>query len=258
MSTARPAKPKTRLLAALAGVGALLALGLAGVGGSPHRDPLWPPRARVASPLFDPARAHALLDDPMRDGWQLPDRIAAALELAPGATVADLGAGSGYLLPHLSRAVGPTGTVLAEEIQPEYLPALRKHAERLGNVRVVLGTADDPRLPEGSVDCFTLLTVYHEVERPVPFLKALRRAARPGARLAIVDFDAGRDGYPPAPPGHEIAERDVLIEARAAGWELERRHELFTSQFFLVFKMKDERREMREERPGALAWQVGG
>jgi predicted methyltransferase len=194
------------------------------------------PRPRPVAPLFDPSQAHSLLEDPKRDRWQQPDRIVRALRLKPGDAVADIGAGSGYLLSYLSKSVGPTGTVYAEEIQEEYLPDLERRAEALRNVRVVLGTAGDPKLPSRSVDCFVLLTVYHEVQQPVSFLHTLQAAARPGARLAIIDFDASRKGDPPAPAGHELPEGDVLVEARAAGWELAERHEFISSQFFLVFR----------------------
>lgn len=196
-------------------------------------------RQREASPLFDPALAPALLDDPGRDRWQQPERIVQALRIPPGAVVADVGAGSGYLLPYLSRAVGPKGTVYAEEIQADFLPDLRRRAKALGNVKVVLGTADDPRLPRDGIDLFILLTVYHEVQQPITFLRRLRDFARPGARLAIIDFDARRNGTPPAPAGHELPEADVLAEARAAGWELAERHEFLSSQFFLVFQLPD-------------------
>lgn len=192
--------------------------------------------ARGAAPLFDPAQAHSLLEGPERDRWQQPDRLVAALGLRPGQIAADIGSGSGYLLPYLSRAVGPSGVVYAEEIQEAFLPDLRRRARALGNVRVLLGTAADPKLPPTSVDCFVLLTVYHEVERPVPFLRTLRRAARREAQLAILDFDADRHGYPPAPVGHEVSERAVLAEAAAAGWKPDRRFEFISSQFFLVFR----------------------
>jgi predicted methyltransferase len=195
-------------------------------------------RQRAVSPLFDPSQAQTLLEAPDRDAWQKPDEIVAALNLQPGETVADIGAGSGYLISRLSRAVGASGTVYAQEIQKEFLPALQRRAKPLGNVRVILGTADDPRLPERSVDCFVLLTVYHEVQKPVEFLRTLHRFARPGARLAIIDFDAARRGSPPAPTGNDVPEVDVLAEARAAGWELSARHPFLSSQFFLVFRQK--------------------
>jgi ubiquinone/menaquinone biosynthesis C-methylase UbiE len=201
-------------------------------------DPPTPlPRARLVPPLFDPSLAHTRLEGPARDRWQKPAQLVAALKLQEGDSVADVGAGSGYLLRHLSRAVGPRGVVYAEEIQGEYLPELRRRAKQLGNVRVVLGTPTDPRLPEGGIDRFVLLTVYHEVGQPVAFLRSLRRAARPDAQLAIIDFDRARKGDPPAPENHELPEQDVIDEARQAGWTLDRRYEFLGSQFFLVFRL---------------------
>ncbi len=194
-----------------------------------------PLRERIVSPLFDPAKAHSLLEGPDRDRWQRPKELVAALNLRKGERVADIGAGSGYLTPHLSRAVGPKGTVFAEEVQGEYLPALRRLAAKHTNVRVIFGAEADPKLPPHIVDCFVMLTVYHEVRSPVTFLKALKRASAPGARLVIIDFDAARRGEPPAPIGHELPEADVIAEAAAAGWTLRERHEVVSSQFFLVF-----------------------
>jgi predicted methyltransferase len=191
---------------------------------------------RAVSPLFDPSLAAQLLDDPKRAAWQQPGRIVQALKLHPGDVVADVGAGSGYLMPYLSCAVGPEGGVYAEEIQPEYLPTLRRRAQAHKNVQVVLGTAANPRLPRGGIDCFVLLTVYHEVENPVAFLRTLRACARRGTRLAIIDFDADRKGTPPAPDGHEIAEATVIAEAKKAGWIVSERHDFISSQFFLVFR----------------------
>lgn len=148
-----------------------------------------PPRLlREPAPLFPPWEARALLEAPSRDAWQQPTRIVASLGLRAGDTVADVGAGSGYLEPYLSAAVGPLGRVYAEEIQPEFLPSLRERARRFSNVRPVLGRADDPLLPTGGIDLFVLLTVYHEIQQPVAFLQTLRRAARPRARLAVIDF----------------------------------------------------------------------
>ena len=190
---------------------------------------------RTASPLFNPQLASELLDDPKRDAWQKPQQIVRALHLKLGDVVADIGAGSGYMLPSLSRAVGPSGLVFAEEIQEDYFTGLRRHAGVLKNVRVVKGTTSDPKLPQ-KVDCFVLLTTYHEVENPVTFLKILKRYAKPGAHLAIIDFDASRKGTPPAPQGHEIADVVVIAEAKAAGWKLLHQHQFLSSQFFLVFQ----------------------
>jgi len=201
-----------------------------------HKTVSSPLSERPVAPLFSPALAPSLLETPARDRWQKPAQIVRALQLRPGGVVADIGSGSGYLLPYLSRAVGPKGIVYAEEIQEDFLPALQRRAAALGNVRVVQGLPDDPRLPAGTLDCFVLLTVYHEVQQPVAFLRKLRSLSRADTRLAILDFDARRKGDPPAPQGHELPEATVIAEARQAGWELCARHEFLSSQFFLVFR----------------------
>ena len=219
-------------------------MGLAGL--SPTRrntdiptHPL-PVPPRTPSPLFDPAMADALLESADRHRWQKPADIVRALGIRPGMAVADIGAGSGYLLPQLSNAVRPTGRVYAEEIQAPFLAKLRSRAARHKNVTVVRGTPTDPKLPLRRIDRFVLLTVYHEVQNPVAFLKTIQRYAAPKARLAVIDFDAGRGGDPPAPPGHELPESAVISEARAAGWTLVEKHEFLSSQFVLIFKQTDE------------------
>jgi predicted methyltransferase len=201
---------------------------------SGHLSQTW----RAPSPLFDPALADSLLESPDRAAWQKPRQIIDALGIRKGMTVADVGAGSGFLLPALSRAVGPSGKVYAQEIQDAFVSRLRRRAKTLHNVQVVRGTADDPRLP-AAIDRLVLLTVYHEVQNPVAFLKKLKRCAGPESTLAIIDFDAARRGNPPAPPGHEMAESAVLAEAESAGWRLVRKHEFLSSQFFLIFAREE-------------------
>lgn len=190
---------------------------------------------RPVAPLFSPGDCHKL-EGPERDLWQHPTRIVEALEIQPGQTVADIGSGTGYLIPHLSRAVGSRGRVIAEEIQREFLSPLESRARALGNVSVVLGTPDDPRLPRSAVDHIVLLTVYHEVAARERFLAALRRAARPGAQLAIIDFPPSDAPGHPSPPPHQLAEEHVLREASAAGWKLDRRETFLAFQYFLIFR----------------------
>lgn len=215
-----------------------VAIAIVLLAGCRHQAPeVEQPRARPVAPLFDPADAHSKLEGPERDKWQKPKEIVKALGLKHGDKVADIGAGSGYLLPYLSHTVGEGGQVYAEEIQEAYLPDLRRHAGNLRNVEVILGTAEDPKLRQ-TMDEFVLLTVYHEVQQPVEFLKALRKYAKPAARLAIIDFDAKRKGEFPAPDGHEVAETDVIAEAKAAGWKLQTKYEFLGSQFFLIFKLE--------------------
>ena len=192
---------------------------------------------RNVAPLFSPTLAHELLDDPERVKWEKPSELVRELRLNNGAVVADIGTGSGFLLPYLSKSVGKNGHVYGEEIQDEYMPQLSSIARKLSNVSVISGSPEDPKLPT-KVDAFVLLTVYHEVDHPVEFLSTLRRYAKPDAQLAIIDFDKTRKGTPKAPEGHEVSEKAVIAEADAAGWKLYRRVNLISSQFYLIFKQK--------------------
>ncbi len=126
--------------------------------------------------------------DPSRDLREKPRELVASLAIAPGATVADVGTGPGYMLPFLSEAVGPQGRVLAEDIYPDFLEAARRRAEaaHLGNVTLTLGTETDPKLPAHSMDLVFLLDVYHHLNYPGSMLAHLGESLKDGGRLAIV------------------------------------------------------------------------
>ena len=127
------------------------------------------------------------------------DRVARGMGIAPGETVADIGAGSGYYVVRLSPRVGPGGKVLAEDVTPAYLASLERRVKGLGNVTVVRGEAHDPRLPPASVDAAILVHMYHEIAQPFGLLYNLAPAMRPGGRVGIVDADdiPSRHGTPP-------------------------------------------------------------
>ena len=124
------------------------------------------------------------------------------LAIRPGMAVADIGAGSGYYTARLSRSVGATGHVYAEDIIPDYLANLQRRVttEGLGNVTVALGAAHDPRLPPASVDVALLVHMYHEIDQPYGLLVNLLPALRPGGRVAILDAKRPtlQHGTPPA------------------------------------------------------------
>ncbi len=216
------------------GGGLAMAVALAAV--RPPRLAPDPPQPRVAAPLFESLGQAETLDGPERDRWQQPARLVRHLGLRQGDRVLDFGAGTGYLLPYLSRAVGPRGEVIALEIQDSLIPTLTELCNRLGNARPHLALPDDPRLPPASIDCVVMLTVYHEVRDPLPVLRQLRSVVRPGGRLAIIDFDPDRTGDYPPPLGHSVKAADVLSETWAAGWRRTDAHEFLGSQFFFEFQ----------------------
>jgi len=144
------------------------------------------PRRPVAE-IVSPSRS----DEQHRDALNEASEIARLLELKPGMTVGDIGAGSGYHTVRLSKLVGPTGSVIAEDVTKDYLVELARRTQRqkLTNVKFALGDAHDPRLPASSLDAAILVHMYHEIAQPFAFLYNLVPALKRGARVGIVDLE---------------------------------------------------------------------
>jgi predicted methyltransferase len=190
--------------------------------------------------LFEPNDL-GLLDAPDRDQWQKPELIMDALGIADGSVVADLGAGGAWFTLHIARRVGPNGVVYAEDIQPAMLQVIgqRMQVENLLNVRPVLGTPSDPRLPKG-LDAALIVDSYHEMDdsanptQVVTLLRNIARSLKPQGRLGIVDFKPGGGGPGPA-PDQRVDPESVIKAAKAAGLELISREEIPPFLFLLVF-----------------------
>src|SRR5438045_724185 len=69
-----------------------------------------------------------VLDDPKRDGWQKPHEVIQALRLAPDATIADIGAGTGYFTVRFARML-PKAKVYAADVEPEMVQHLAARAK---------------------------------------------------------------------------------------------------------------------------------
>src|SRR5918993_814559 len=124
-----------------------------------------------------------------RDTWQKVDEIFAAMQVKPGAVVADIGAGDGFFTTRLSKAVGAEGRVHAVDVAADALGRLRKRVadDGLANVTVVEGAVDDPRLAEGSLDAILIVNAYHEMNQHQLMLAKMKAALKPGGRLVIVE-----------------------------------------------------------------------
>ena len=137
-----------------------------------------------------------------RDRRNEASEVMARAGIAPGMTVADIGAGEGYYTIRLAQKVGDDGRVLAEDIVPEVRDALadRVTREHLQNVSVRLGAPADPRLPDASFDRVFMIHMYHEIEQPYEFLWRLRPSLRPDGLVIVVDADrqTQQHGTPPA------------------------------------------------------------
>jgi ubiquinone/menaquinone biosynthesis C-methylase UbiE len=177
-----------------------------------------------------------VFDDPARDDWQKPHEVIEALALKPDATVADIGAGTGYFAARLANML-PTGLVYAVDIEPDMVQYLTTRAtrEHLTNLRAVTAAADDPRLP-AKVDLILLVDTYHHIEQRERYFGQLRTTLKTGGRLAIIDF---RLDSPEGPPkSARIAPETIKQELAKAGYELQTEHAFLQRQYFLVFALR--------------------
>jgi ubiquinone/menaquinone biosynthesis C-methylase UbiE len=178
----------------------------------------------------------SIFEYPDRDKKLQINRVMDLLGVTAGKNVADIGAGSGWFTVRAAQRVGPTGAVLAEDINPLAIESIGKRAlkEDLSNVRTVLGSPDDPRLPTGSVDAVLMLKVYHEIAHPQVFLKALKPALREGAKVGIID----RNGNG---ANHGLDHDVVVKEMDEAGFKLVGTYDFTKADgqdYFLIFQVR--------------------
>jgi len=161
------------------------------------------------------------LERPEREREERTARLLEMLQVEPGSVVADIGAGSGYFTRRLAGLVGDDGRVLATDIQPEMLEILRQGliAEGIENVEPILGRVDDAGLAPASVDLILLVDVYHEFDHPWEMARSMRRALRPGGRVALVEYRAN-DPVVPIKPLHTMTAEQSRLEFEAAGFRL--------------------------------------
>ena len=192
----------------------------------------FPSPQRPVAQIVSPSRSA----EEHRDSLNESSEIARLLELKPGMTVGDIGAGSGYHTVRLSPLVGPTGSVVAEDVTRDYLIELARRTKRLGltNVKFALGEPHDPRLPTSSLEAAILVHMYHEISRPYAFLYNLAPEMKPGARVGIVDLER-----PTSEHGTPIAL--LRCELSAVGYREIATHQLAGDGGYLaVFSPPDE------------------
>ncbi len=176
------------------------------------------------------------LDRPERVEEEAPDRALDALNLAPGATVADVGAGSGYMSVKMAERVGASGKVYANDIQPEMLTLLRRRLDRekITNIELVLGTVDDPKLPANAIDLILMVDVYHEFQAPQIMLRRMRESLKPGGRLVLLEYRK-EDPSIPIRPDHKMSVAEAKLELEAEGFTLSNVDERLPRQHILIF-----------------------
>lgn len=195
-----------------------------------------PVSGRVLAPTMGVEGA-AWLDRPEREREEAPSKAIAALGLRAGQVVADVGAGSGYYTVRLAKAVGATGRVVATDLQPGMLDILRAKVarERLANVEVVQGRADDPVLPEKTFDLVLMVDVYHELAAPQIFVRKLKAALKPGGRLVLIEFRR-EDPRVPIREEHKMSVSQVRDELGADGFRIDQVIDVLPWQHIIVLR----------------------
>src|SRR5262244_857758 len=174
------------------------------------------------------------LDRAERDNEEEPDHAIDVLKITKGSTVADLGAGSGYMTVKLAKKVGPEGKVFANDIQPGMLELLNKRLtkSKITNVSTILGTQDDPRLPIDAIDLVLMVDVYHELSQPQLMLRHIKASLKQGGRLVLLEYRK-EDPNIPIRPEHKMSVAEAKLEAE--GFKLTKTNEDLPRQHILIF-----------------------
>ena len=164
------------------------------------------------------------------------NRVMDILKITAGKSVADIGAGSGWFTTRAAKRVGERGRVFAVEINQDYLKYINSRAkkENLQNIETILGTEDDPQLPENSVDAVLILKTYHEIGQPIKVLGKLRKSLKKDALVGIIDRNGSGDD-------HGISKETVIDELKRAGFTKVDDYDFVKPDgmdYFLVFRVK--------------------
>jgi arsenite methyltransferase len=184
----------------------------------------------------DTAHWAGVFESPARAKWQKPDEVVRALNLKPGQTVVDIGAGTGYFTRRFARAVGPSGKAIGLEIEPGMVAYMEADAKKLKlpNYQARLVKPDDPELAPHSVDVAFFCNVLHHIDDRVAYLRKLRSALKPGGRVAVLDFKKTAPIGPPA--AMRIARDQMIAQFKQGGYRLVGEHDFLPYQYFLEFE----------------------
>lgn len=174
-----------------------------------------------------------------RDTEERPDVLIDALHIRPGATVADIGSGTGYFTWRLAQRVGPAGKVYAVDVQEDMLDRTKATVaeHKVANVEYVLATESSPRLPERSIDLAFIAYAYHEFGDPEAMMAAIRRALKPGGRVLVLEY-AKESKIAPASPLHKMSFEEIRREIEPMGFVVDQLLDFLPLQHGVVFTIK--------------------
>jgi SAM-dependent methyltransferase len=186
----------------------------------------------------------SVFEAPDRDPSQKPALVVATMAIEPGMTVADVGTGTGYFLPHLSPAVGDRGRVLAIDIEPSMVRFVKARAarEKWSNVEARLALTDDPLLAPQSVHRVLVVNTWHHIPERESYAAKLALALAPQGSLWIVDFKLDSPRGPPR--AHRLAPSLVARELEQAGFVTRIDTSLLSDQYLVIGRLDPSNKEL--------------
>ncbi len=169
----------------------------------------------------DPEKYAERWNDPERDSWQHPEEIIAAMSVSPGATVVDVGAGTGYMVAHLSKAVGESGSVMALDVEEAMVKYIAARKDELGPATILPRkvSSDSPALKPEQVDAVMTLNTWHHISHRDYYARKVFEGLKPGGKFVVVDFELDAD---PGPPKEmRLDAKTIIEELQGAGFSAE-------------------------------------
>jgi arsenite methyltransferase len=172
-----------------------------------------------------------------RETWQPPEKIMDAVGVKPGMVIGEPGAGTGYLTFHLSKRVGPKGKVYANDISKSSLGVIKDRAQKEGikNIEIVMGKIDDPKFPSKKLDMVIMVYVLHMLDRPVEFMKSIKKYMKPDAPLVIIEKNTHKDR---AHAPHFMTKKQVLETIQKTNYKLISTKTFLPKDTIYIFKIK--------------------
>jgi len=184
----------------------------------------------------DPKAYIAMLESPERTAEQKPDEVIAALGLKQGEILADIGAGSGFFTFRFAPHVGSSGRIYAVDINPDMILHMNRYIRDKGvkNVVTILSPADDPLLPDTSIDRIFICNTWHHIPDQPRYASRMGKMLKPGGQIIVLDYKKEKLPVGP-PPEMKTAREEVISHMESAGFKLHKEHTFLPYQYFLVF-----------------------
>lgn len=175
--------------------------------------------------------------DSNRDSWQQPEKIMDVVGIKPGMVIGEAGAGDGYFTFYLSKRVGESGKIYANDIKQDVLKEIEERCKKdsIRNVVTIVGEVADPLFPEGELDMVIMMRAFHDFEKPVEWMKNVIPGLKPGAPLVIIDPDPEKSGHGRS---HFWTKEKILSTMEETDFDLVRIETFLEKDNIYIYKLK--------------------